>query len=195
MAKKRSIDSFEQEEGTGGETGTEYTDRVDFYSLYLEELSGLATCTQEEELQLLASVRSGDQAAAGRLVEARLRWAVGLAEEYRDRGLSMSDLVQEANVALLLAVREYRSGEFEEQAAARIREALEEALQIQDAEVRIEEETAARVNVLKDISAGMANELGREATVAELAERMRMTEEEIKHIMKLTLDAMSVSGN
>ena len=50
------------------------------------------------------------------------------------------------------------------------------------------------VNVLKDISAAMAQELGREATAAELAERMRMTEEEIRDIMKLTLDAMSVSG-
>lgn len=194
MAKKRSINDIEQEKGIGADTGAEYTDRVDFYSLYLEELSGIVPCTAEEEAKLLAAVCAGDQAAAGRLVEARLRWAVGLAEEYRDRGLSMSDLVQEANVALLLAVREYHGGLFEEQTAARIREALEEALRIQDAEVRIEEETAARVNVLKDISASMANELGREATVAELAERMRMTEEEIKHIMKLTLDAMSVSG-
>ena len=65
---------------------------------------------------------------------------------------------------------------------------------MQREEMDIEEEMAARVNVLKDISAGMARELGREATVTELAERMKMTEEEIRDIMKLTLDAMSVSG-
>lgn len=71
---------------------------------------------------------------------------------------------------------------------------MEEALELQDTECRIEEEMLARVNVLKDISASMAEELGREATVEELAARMKMTEEEIKDIMKLTLDAMSVSG-
>ena len=71
---------------------------------------------------------------------------------------------------------------------------MEEALELQDTECRIEEEMLARVNVLKDISASMAEELGREATVEELAARLKMTEEEIKDIMKLTLDAMSVSG-
>ena len=51
----------------------------------------------------------------------------------------------------------------------------------------------ARVNVLQTVSQRMAEELGREATVEELAEKMKMTVEEIKAIMKLTLDAMSVS--
>lgn len=71
---------------------------------------------------------------------------------------------------------------------------IEDALELQNTEYKVEEEMLARVNVLKDISAGMAEELGREATVEELAERMKMTEQEIKDIMKLTLDAMSVSG-
>ena len=62
------------------------------------------------------------------------------------------------------------------------------------AATEIEEEMAARVNVLKDISASMARELGREATLAELAERMKMSEDEIRDIMKLTMDAMKVSG-
>ena len=66
--------------------------------------------------------------------------------------------------------------------------------QVQKAEHAVEEEMAARVNVLKDISQMMAEELGREATVEELAAKMKMTEEEIKDIMKLTLDALSVSG-
>ena len=60
-------------------------------------------------------------------------------------------------------------------------------------ETKVEEEMLARVNVLKEVSKRMAEELGREATVAELAEKMKMTEDEIRDIMKLTLDAMSVS--
>ena len=71
---------------------------------------------------------------------------------------------------------------------------IEDALELQNTEYKVEEEMLARVNVLKDISAGMAEELGREATVEELAERMQMTVEEVKDIMKQTLDAMTVTG-
>ena len=56
----------------------------------------------------------------------------------------------------------------------------------------MEEEVVARVNVLKDISRQMAEDLGREATVEELAEKMKMSVDEIKDIMKLTLDSLSV---
>ena len=76
----------------------------------------------------------------------------------------------------------------------KVRAAIEDALQIQNRETKIEEEMVARVNVLKDISASMARDLGREATLAELAERMKMSEDEIRDIMKLTMDAMKVSG-
>ena len=98
-------------------------------------------------------------------------------------------------MALLLAANEYTGGDFHVLMERRIRQVVEEALQLQDTEVKIEEEMTARVNVLKDISASMAVELGREATVEELAERMKMTVDEVKDIMKLTLDAMSVVGN
>ena len=57
------------------------------------------------------------------------------------------------------------------------------------------EEMLDRVNKLKDVSQEMAEELGREASVEELAERMKLTVDEVKEIMKLTLDAMSVVGD
>ncbi len=176
------------------QTEEETDGEVDFYRMYMDEISGIAPCTEEEEGQLLQELLDGNSEARSRLLEGNLEWVVSLAEEYRDQGLSMGDLVQEANMALLLAIRDYEGGSFHKQAETEIRAALEEALRVQREEMDIEEEMAARVNVLKDISAGMARELGREATVTELAERMKMTEEEIRDIMKLTLDAMSVSG-
>ena len=97
-------------------------------------------------------------------------------------------------MALFLFASEYEYGDFDAQMEKKVRAAIEDALQIQNRETKIEEEMAARVNVLKDISASMARELGREATLAELAERMKMSEDEIRDIMKLTMDAMKVSG-
>lgn len=166
----------------------------DFYRMYLEELKEIPVCTIEEEKVLLEAVLKGDTHAKKRLVEGHLKEAAELAAKYTDKGLPAGDLVQEANVALLLFVEEYSGRDFKPQMEKRIREVLELALDIQDSELQVEEEMLARVNVLKDISAGMAEELDREATVEELAERMKMTEEEIRNIMKLTLDAMSVSG-
>ena len=166
----------------------------DFYKLYKAELKQIPPCSEDEIEALLASAAGGDKAAKKRVVECHLNAAARIAEEYQNKGLPAGDLVQEANVALLLAAEGYTGGDFKSLMESGIREALEEALEFQDTEIKIEEEIAARVNVLSDISSGMAKELGREATVEELAERMKMTPEEIRDIMKLTLDAISVSG-
>ena len=66
------------------------------------------------------------------------------------------------------------------------------AVESQSLERRTAEKMVDRVNRLKDISAEMAEELGREATVEELARRMELTGDEIRDVMKVTLDAMSV---
>lgn len=187
-----SLNDFLEAGNSGDER--EFASGEDFYRLYLEELKLIPPCSPEEEELLLNEILTGSQAAVKRLVEGKLNQAVRMAEEYRDRGLTMNDLVQEANIALLLTAQEYRGGDFNSQAKERIRRMIEDAIDLQNTEVRAEEEILARVNVLKDISAGMAKELGREATLEELAERMKMTEQEIKDIMKLTLNAMSVGG-
>lgn len=98
-------------------------------------------------------------------------------------------------MALILALGEYGSQNkaFRDLVKEQVEQALTAAVAEQKQENDIEEEMVARVNVLKDISAKMAEDLGREATVEELAETMKMTVDEIKDIMKLTLDAMSVS--
>lgn len=168
---------------------------IDVLQMYIEELKQVTPCTPEEEASLLADLAAGKKEVTGRLVEGKLKEAMAIAAEYRDRGLPLNDLVQEASMALLLAADEYDGGDFNALMKERICVALEEAVRLQDTEAKIEEEMAARVNVLKDISASMANELGREATVEELAERMKMTVDEIRDIMKLTLDAMSVVGD
>ncbi len=165
----------------------------DIYQMYLEEISAITPCTPEEEQNLLARVRQGDEAARNRLLEGRLGDVVELVKPYADQGLSMGDLIQEANIALLMTISRYEGGDFEMQFKEQAKASLEAALEAQKAEEQAEEEMLARVNVLQTVSQRMAEELGREATVEELAEKMKMTVDEIKAIMKLTLDAMSVS--
>ena len=169
----------------------------DFYQMYLEELEALTEVGAEEEKNLLARLYGGDGDAGKRLIEGNLKKALALAKEYDGKGLPMNDLVQEANMALTALVMELGDGEspemeFEELLEKRVRESLQAAVDEQQRESEIEENVTARVNVLQEVSRVMAGELGREATVDELARKMKMTADEIRDIMKITLDAVHV---
>lgn len=167
----------------------------DFFEMYLEEMGDIAPLTREERTAVLEGTARGEAAARSRLVEGSLRAVLELAKEYDHRELSMSDLVQEANTALMLAAVEYDGSQsWEELMEHRVRESVELALKEQEAENQIEETMAARVNVLQTVSQMMSQELGREATVDELAAKMKMTQDEIRDIMKLALNALTVNG-
>lgn len=164
----------------------------DFYQMYLEELEAVAEAGPEEELSLLERLAAGDVSARERLIEGNLKRVLEYAKEYDGRGLPMGDLVQEGNMALTALAMEYESGAFQELLRERVCACIEAALEEQRMEAEIEENVAARVNVLQEVSRVMAKELGREATVEELAAKMKMTEDEIRDIMKVTLDAVNV---
>ena len=164
----------------------------DFYQMYLEELEAVAEAGPEEELSLLERLAAGDVSARERLIEGNLKRVLEYAKEDDGRGLPMGDLVQEGNMALTALAMEYESGAFQELLRERVRACIEAALEEQRMEAEIEENVAARVNVLQEVSRVMAKELGREATVEELAAKMKMTEDEIRDIMKVTLDAVNV---
>ena len=161
----------------------------------MKEIAPFAEGEQERLLALL-STGSPDEAkrAVKRLTEGKLGDTLRIAKEYENRGLHINDIIQEANIGLLLAASSYVDGDFDRLMEESVRAQIESALEDQSREKTVAEDMRARVNVLKDISAAMAQELEREPTAEELAERMKMTVEEIKDIMKLTLDAMSVSG-
>ncbi len=169
-----------------------------FYQMYLDEMGEITPCTGEEQLKLIADLRGGNQDAKKRLVEGNLRVALEYAKEYDGKGVLLSDLVQEANMALLMAVEEYAKagGEtgFDSYVGQKIKKALELAVEEELSADRTGEELAARVNVLSQISQTLAAELGREATVEELADKMKMSVDEIQGIMKMAMDAVSLNA-
>ena len=176
----------EMEQNT--ETGTE-----DIYQVYMEELAVIPPCTEEENRELLKRVKAGDREAKKRLVEGNLKKALFFIQDYLNRGVPMADLIQEASMELMMLADEGFEGSFEKLLESRIRVRMEEIINDQKKETDIEEEMLARVNVLQEVSKSMAEELGREAKLSELAERMKMTEDEVREIMKVTMDALSMS--
>ena len=170
----------EMEQNT--ETGTE-----DIYQVYMEELAVIPPCTEEENRELLKRVKAGDREAKKRLVEGNLKKALFFIQDYLNRGVPMADLIQEASMELMeLADEGFQEG-FEKLLESRIHVRMEEGIREQKAEM------LARVNVLQEVSKRMAEELGREASLKELAERMKMTEEDVREIMKMTMDALKLS--
>lgn len=170
----------------------------DFYQMYLEEMKAITPCTQEENTQLLNDAAAGNEGAKKRLIEGNLEAALKYAKEYDGKGVLLTDLVAEANMALTMAVTEFLTdagdGDFEGFLAVRMKAALDLAVEEQQSAKQTGEELAARVNVLQTVSQMLAKELGREATVEELADKMKMTAGEVKDIMKMAMDAMSMNA-
>ena len=167
----------------------------DFFDMYLEEMRSITPLERDEMVSVLEGTARGDAGARSRLVEGCLGKVLEMVREYGDSELPLSDLVQEANTALMLAAIEYDGSEpWNELMTRRVKESVELALEEQRTENQIEETMAARVNVLQTVSQVLAKELGREATLEELSAKMKMAEDEVRDIMKLALDALTVNG-
>ena len=155
----------------------------DIYMVYMEELAAIPPCTEAENAELLAKVKNGAAGARERLIEGNLRTALMYVQDYINRGVPMADLIQEASMELMMLADEAFDGSFEKLLESRIRVRMEAVIEEQKSEIDIEEEMLVKVNVLQEVSKAMAEELGREANLKELAERMCMPEDEVREIM------------
>lgn len=165
----------------------------DIYRVYMEELAAIPPCSEGENAELLIKIKKGDAGARERLIEGNLRRALMSVQEYINRGVPMADLIQEASMELMMLVDEGFEDSFEKLLESRIRVRLEEVINEQKSEINIEEEMLARVNVLQEVSKELAERLGREPKLNELADRMQMTEDDVREIMKVTMDALNLS--
>ena len=196
MAEKMRYGSNENESGNVDDefnNANEELNPEDIYRVYMEEIAAIPPCSEEENEKLLGEIRSGNKAARERLIEGILKNALFFVQDYINKGVPMADLIQEASMELMMLADEGFEGSFEKLLESRIRVRMEEIINDQKKETDIEEEMLARVNVLQEVSKSMAEELGREAKLSELAERMKMTEDEVREIMKVTMDALSMS--
>ena len=196
MAEKMRYGSNENESGNVDDefnNANEELNPEDIYRVYMEEIAAIPPCSEEENEKLLGEIRSGNKAARERLIEGNLKNALFFVQDYINKGVPMADLIQEASRELMMLADEGFEGSFEKLLESRIRVRMEEIINDQKKETDIEEEMLARVNVLQEVSKSMAEELGREAKLSELAERMKMTEDEVREIMKVTMDALSMS--
>lgn len=163
--------------------------------MYLKEIGKVPLLSAEEETELARRMEEGDEEAKKKLAEANLRLVVSIAKRYVGRGMLFLDLIQEGNLGLIKAVEkfDYSKGyKFSTYATWWIRQAITRAIADQARTIRIPVHMVETINKLVRVQRQLLQELGREATPEEIAEKMDISVDRVREIQKISQEPVSL---
>ena len=163
--------------------------------MYLKEIGKVPLLTSDEEVELAKRIADGDEEAKKQLSEANLRLVVSIAKRYVGRGMQFLDLIQEGNLGLIKAVEkfDYTKGyKFSTYPTWWIRQAITRAIADQARTIRIPVHMVETINRLLRTQRQLVQDLGREPTVEELAEELKLPVARVREIQKISQEPVSL---
>ena len=166
-------------------------------STYLREIRAYPLLSREDEAELTRRARAGEVGALEQLVCANLRFVVSVAKRYQNRGVPLSDLIDEGNLGLLRAAERFDESKgikFISYAVWWIRQSIVQALAEGAHAVRVPLNRASMVQRIGRHANGLRHELGREPTQRELADELQISEEEIENTLPIARAYLSLDA-
>ena len=199
-------DEIDEIESEDGDEDVEDIDKIlttedvsteDPVRIYLKEIGKIPLIDGDSEVELAKRIAEGDEEAKNQLVEANLRLAVNIAKRYIGKGLPFLDLIQEGNIGLLKAVEKFdhtMGYKFSTYATCWIKQSINRAIADQGRTIRIPVHMVETYNKVTRYSRQMLQELGREPTTEELAERLGMEPWRVVNIQRVTQTPISLES-
>ena len=163
--------------------------------MYLKDIGKIPLLTPEREKYLAEQIALGSKFAKDELIEANLRLVVSIAKRHVGKGMYFLDLIQEGNLGLIKAVEkfDYSKGyKFSTYATWWIRQAITRAIADQARTIRIPVHMVETIHKVSRTARQLLQELGREPTTDEIAEKLGITPEKVREIMKIAQDPVSL---
>lgn len=173
----------------------ESEEELAFIDMYMNEISDISPTSTEDVSALVSQLLSGDLSVVNSLVECHLSMVADLANNYRGKGVTYGDLIQEGNIGLMLAISDYSEncGDFSDYIKKSITNTLDTVVSSQVNSDRINQHLADKLNQLDVVTKDLSEKLGRVPDVSELADAMSITEEEASLLLKTSLETLSVN--
>ncbi len=164
--------------------------------MYLKEIGKIPLLDPDEEYDLACRVKEGDKAAKDKLCTSNLRLVVSIAKRYIGRGMLFLDLIQEGNRGLMKAVEKFdpsKGFKFSTYATWWIRQSITRAIADQARTIRIPVHMVETINKLSRTQRQLMQELNREPTEEEIADRMGVMVDKVKEVYKISQDPISLA--
>jgi len=165
--------------------------------LYLQEIGRVALLTAEQEVELAARIKRGDERAREHMIQANLRLVVKIAYDYSHLGLPLLDLISEGNIGLMKAVERFdpaKGGKLSTYAAWWIKQSIKRALANQSKTIRLPVHMVDKVAKLRKTGMQLQETLGREPTNEELAEALGLPVRKVAHLKSVSMRPTSLDA-